>query len=234
MRAAPLLLAIATGCGSSSGGGASSAPHADVQAYAWKPQHGSAMSIARRTTDNLAHDPSGPRPDWVLYDPKGDQVVFVGAEPGYRRALAIAASYDVAVPDRYAGSAAPDPGWQAYVPDPPPVPGVHQVDDTDFTIERSMIDTLLADPMQMARAVRVVPSIKNGAPDGFKLYAIRPSSPVAALGFQNGDTIHSINGLDLSSADKALEAYTHLRTANSLDVAITRRGHDLVLHYSIK
>ena len=47
--------------------------------------------------------------------------------------------------------------------------------------------------------------MKNGKPDGLKLYAIRPSSVFARLNFANGDTVHAINGHELTSADKALE-----------------------------
>ena len=236
MRAFPILVvAIAAGCGSSSTAG-DVAPGKDVKTYAWKPQHGGALAITRRTTENLEHDPTGPRPDWVLYDPKNDQVVFVGAEVGYRRALAIAQSYDTAPPVAVTPPAIPNVTLDPFTAPPPApaLPGIKQVDDTDFTIERSMLDTFLSDPMQLAKAVRIVPSIKNGQPDGFKLYAIRPTSPIAALGFRNGDTIHMINGLDLTTADHALDAYTRLKTASSFDVAITRRGRDLVLHYSIK
>ena len=69
-----------------------------------------------------------------------------------------------------------------------------------------------------------MPSIKNGQPDGMKLYAIRPSSVFARLNFNNGDTVHAINGHDLASADKVLEVYTKLKGANELTFDITRRG----------
>ncbi|HTJ45508.1 MAG TPA: type II secretion system protein GspC [Kofleriaceae bacterium] len=239
MRALIYIATIAAAaCGGS--GNAAEPSRADVKTFAWKPQHAGALAIVRRTTENLEHDPTGPRPDWVLYDPKHDQVVFVGAEVGYRRALSIAQSYDVEPPKRPDPPAIPDVTMNPFsspsaAPAPAPaLPGIKQVDDTDFTIERSMLDTLLSDPAQMSRAVRIIPSIKNGQPDGLKLYAIRPTSPIAALGFMNGDTIHSINGLDLNSADKALDAYSRLKTQSSFDVAITRRGRALVLHYSIK
>ena len=74
---------------------------------------------------------------------------------------------------------------------------------------------------RVAKGARVVPAVKNGKPDGFKLYAIRPSSVYAKLGLQNGDTLQSINGFELTSADKALEVYTKLREATSL----AGRGH---------
>jgi hypothetical protein len=221
MMRAICIAILAAACGSSS-----AAPDPAPSVHAWKPQHGSAMVLARRTMENLLHDPSGPRPDWVLYDPSGDQVVFVGVEPGYRRALAIAQSYDLAPP--------PAPPPAPPDPDPTPIAGITQVDDTDFVVERAAVDKILADPMTVAKGARIVPSIKSGVPDGLKLYAIRPSSAYAQLGLQNGDTIHAVNGHDISSADKALEAYQQLRDARSVDLSITRRGKDFVLHYSIK
>ncbi len=243
MRNALLLLALAAGCGRSSSS-SSSASADGARAFTYKPAHGSTISIVHRTADNLAHDPSGPRPDWVLYDPKGDQIVFVGSEAGYQRALKIAQAYDVAPdgqglnPLLHADALVPDP----YAPPPyPPDPftaavdaAVHVVDDQHYVIDRSLIDQVLANPMAVAKGARVVPSMKNGVANGFKLYAIRPSSVFAKIGLANGDTIHAVNGLDMSSADQALEIYTRLRTANSLDVDVTRRGTELTLHYSIK
>jgi general secretion pathway protein C len=79
-----------------------------------------------------------------------------------------------------------------------------------------------------------VPAVKDGKPDGFKLYAIRPSSVYSKLGLQNGDTLQSINGFDLTSADKALEVYTKLREATSLQVTVTRRGKQEQIQYSIR
>jgi general secretion pathway protein C len=68
---------------------------------------------------------------------------------------------------------------------------------------------------------------------GFKLYAIRPNSPLARLGFQNGDTLVSINGFALTSADKALEIYTKLREATSLEFEVQRAGKTLRLDLSV-
>ena len=51
---------------------------------------------------------------------------------------------------------------------------------------------------------------------------------------QNGDTIKAINGLDMSSPDKALEIYTKLRYASHLSVSVERRGENTTLDYSIR
>jgi general secretion pathway protein C len=112
--------------------------------------------------------------------------------------------------------------------------GIKKIDDNNYEIDKSLVDKVLANPMGVAKGARVVPAVKNGQPDGFKLYAIRPSSVYAKLGLANGDTLQSINGFDLTSADKALEVYTKLREATSLEVQVTRRGKPVTLKYSIR
>ncbi len=112
--------------------------------------------------------------------------------------------------------------------------GVNKVSDNEYEIDKDVVDKILENPMAVARGARIVPSIKNGKANGFKLYAIRPSSVYAKIGLMNGDTIHSINGFELTSPDKALEVYTKLRSASSLSVNATRRGKPISLSYSIK
>lgn len=112
--------------------------------------------------------------------------------------------------------------------------GIKKIDDNNYEIDKSLVEKVLLNPMAVAKGARVVPSMKNGKPDGFKLYAIRPSSAFAKLGLTNGDTLQSINGFELTSADKALEVYTKLREATSLEIEVTRRGKPVTLKYSIK
>ena len=56
--------------------------------------------------------------------------------------------------------------------------GIKKIDDNNYEIDKSLVDKVLANPMAVAKGARVVPAVKNGKPDGFKLYAIRPSSVV--------------------------------------------------------
>lgn len=112
--------------------------------------------------------------------------------------------------------------------------GIKKIDDSTYEIDRSLVDKVLANPMGIGKGARIVPAVKNGKPDGFKLYAIRPNSVYAKLGLQNGDTLQSINNFELTSVDKALEVYTKLREASSLEVDITRRGKQEKLKYSIR
>ena len=102
------------------------------------------------------------------------------------------------------------------------------------TIERQLVEKLLANTTMLATAARFVPSIKDGKPNGFKLYAIRPQSIFGRIGLQNGDTIKAINGSDMTTPDAALALYTKLRNASHLSVQVERRGETVALDYSIR
>jgi len=79
----------------------------------------------------------------------------------------------------------------------------------------------------------VVPHEENGHVVGVKVYGIRKSSLFGKLGLQNGDLLRTINGFDMGSPDSALEAYTKLRSASNLSVALVRRGNPVTMEYNI-
>ncbi len=107
--------------------------------------------------------------------------------------------------------------------------GITSTGNGEYSITRALAEEFLDHP-----GARIVPSIKNGAPNGFKLYAIRPGSFYARIGFMNGDTILTVNGYTLDSVDKALEVFTKVREASRLELEITRRGKPIVLVINIQ
>ena len=81
---------------------------------------------------------------------------------------------------------------------------------------------------------RVVPAFVAGKPEGFKLFAIREGTGFARIGLCNGDVVHSVDGLDLKSPERALEVYSHVKEASHLEIALTRRGAPLTLTLDFK
>lgn len=126
------------------------------------------------------------------------------------------------------GSARPQPTQD---PDPDMIDSITKVDDTQVEAPRKTVDALFAFNL---RGARVVPSIKNGVPNGIKLYAIRPNSLYSAAGLSNGDTITAINGQETPSIDKVIEAYGKVKTAPRLTLDIIRRGKDMTLTIVVK
>jgi len=112
--------------------------------------------------------------------------------------------------------------------------GIEKISDSEFNIQRGLLDKVLANQSELMRAARVVPHEQGGKVVGVKLYGIRRNSLLGGIGMQNGDLLSTINGFDMASPDSALEAYTKLRSANDLTVTIQRRGRDVNMQYHIR
>lgn len=94
-------------------------------------------------------------------------------------------------------------------------------------VERPFVEQLMANPAQLAKQARIVPSQKDGETQGFKFYGIRRNSLPNLLGIKNGDMITEINGEPLNSVDKAMGLYTKLRRASNLTVTLQRKGQTI-------
>jgi general secretion pathway protein C len=139
--------------------------------------------------------------------------------------------------------ATPPPGAppRAGAPPAPPDPlsaemdkGIKKTGEHSYEVQRSTVDALLGNMGALAKGARIVPETRDGKAAGFRLFSIRPEGPFAKIGLQNGDVISAINGLDMSSPDKALEVYTKLKTANHLSVGVERNGQKITKDYNIR
>jgi general secretion pathway protein C len=128
----------------------------------------------------------------------------------------------------------PRPTGQRGAADQAIASGIEVNGENERTVSRSIVDEALANPTKFARSVRVRPYMKDGKTEGFRLRRIEKGSPLELLGAQRGDIIHSVNGVELNSVDKALSAYQGLRNEDRLTFQITRRGKPTELVINIK
>ena len=112
--------------------------------------------------------------------------------------------------------------------------GIAKVSETEYTIEQEEINDVMGNLSKVATQARIVPSFKNGKPNGFKLFSIKPGSLYTKIGLRNGDVVQRINGYDMDSPDKALEVYQKLQDSKSITVEIQRRGKPMTMSYSIQ
>ena len=143
-----------------------------------------------------------------------------------------------------AAPAAPIPAASA-APEPPKTTGapalpsdiaskIQKISDTEYNIDRSVVDKILENQAELMRSARIVPEQKDGKVVGVRLFGIRPDTLLGTLGLQNGDRLETINGFNMASPEKALEAYARLRTASALNVKVNRRGTPVSVDYHIK
>jgi S1-C subfamily serine protease len=111
---------------------------------------------------------------------------------------------------------------------------IERVSDTSYKVPQALVDAIVTNPMAFTKGARVVPAMKDGKPDGIKLYAIRPNSLYAKLGLTNGDTLQKVNGMSLASVENGLEIYGKLRTSKQFTVEVLRRGKPVTLVWTVK
>jgi general secretion pathway protein C len=130
--------------------------------------------------------------------------------------------------------AAPAPAGGPTAVPPDIASKIQKVSETEFNVDRSVVDKILENQAELMRSARIVPEQKDGKVVGIRLFGIRPETLLGTLGFQNGDRLETINGFNMSSPEKALEAYARLRTAPNLTVKVNRRGNPMTIDFRIK
>jgi len=112
--------------------------------------------------------------------------------------------------------------------------GLKKTGENSYEMQRSTLDSVLGNMSLLSRAARIVPEIRDGKSGGFRLYAVRPEGPFALIGMQNGDVLYGINGLEMTSPEKALEVYSKLKSARHLSVSLERNGQKITKEYTIR
>jgi general secretion pathway protein C len=100
-------------------------------------------------------------------------------------------------------------------------------------VDRPLIDAALDQQLSHTARSRFTPPRAEGELLGADIDHVSPGTPLARLGFEDGDVIWSINGFYASTPDELLEAYARLRTAKDLDVWLTRKGTMRLQRYHV-
>ncbi len=103
----------------------------------------------------------------------------------------------------------------------------------DRTIQRSLVQDWLANPMQHAMSARVMPHYEGGQSSGFRLVWVKEGSLYSKLGLKSGDVLQQINGKKLS-VGSALGLMSQLPFAKNLSVNLIRQGVRQSINFNIK
>jgi len=112
---------------------------------------------------------------------------------------------------------------------------ITKVSDTEFNVERAVVDHILENQADFMKSARIVPEKgADGKTVGIRLFGVRPETLLGTLGLKNGDRLETINGFNMGSPEEALNAYARLRTSNKLSIKVTRRGQPMSIDFNIK
>ncbi len=176
-------------------------------------------------------------------DVNGKKIEFVG----WDRVWLSNGGRSLCQAEMFRGEAAPPAKVETPVDTPPPTPrkgappldpsiakGIQKISATEFNIDRSVVDRILENQADLMRQARIVPEQENGKVVGIRMFGVRSDTLLGVLGMENGDRLQTINGFDMASPEKALEAYARLRQADHLTIQMNRRGQNMNIDYNIK
>jgi type II secretion system protein C len=112
--------------------------------------------------------------------------------------------------------------------------GIKHLGEHRYELQRSAVEAALGNVNVLARSARIVPEVREGKAAGFRLHAVVPGGPFDLIGLQNGDIVSSINGIELTSPEKAFEAYGRLRSASHLSLGLERGGRRVGKEYTLR
>jgi general secretion pathway protein C len=111
--------------------------------------------------------------------------------------------------------------------------GIRDLGGNRWEISQAEIDKARSNLGSLLKQARMEPYVVNGQTEGFVVRMIRPRSLLASLGMRVGDVVSSVNGVELNSAEKALQIFQQLREAKRLTVDLTRGQQKMSFEYEV-
>lgn len=107
--------------------------------------------------------------------------------------------------------------------------------DGSITADRRWVDkALTGDFAKTLQDAKASPNLVNGEVKGFVLTRIRPDSVYEKMGFQDGDVVEQINGIDLNDAARAIQTLNSLKNENAIELNVKRNGVTVPLKIQVK
>ena len=111
---------------------------------------------------------------------------------------------------------------------------VERLADNRFSIDEAGVAQLTGNINQYMTQIRLIPFFEGNKSAGYRIAAIRPGTTFEQLGFQGGDVLQQVNGLDLSSPEKLYTIFQNLKDEKKVSVNILRQGQKNTLTYEIR
>ena len=113
--------------------------------------------------------------------------------------------------------------------------GFTRARDGNIVADRRWVDkALTTDFTKTLQDAKASPHVVNGDVKGFVLTRIRPDSVYEKMGFQDGDVVEQINGIDLNDAGRAIQTLNSLKNENAIELMVKRNGVAVPLKIQVK
>jgi hypothetical protein len=119
----------------------------------------------------------------------------------------------------------------------PPTPyadSIKKIDDNTYEVRRELVRELVTG-VQKPGKIRMTPIVnKDGEVGGVRLYGVTAGTLPAMLGLKSADTIDSINGEPIKSAQQLLDLYAKLGQLSTVELGGKRGGKPLAIELRLR
>jgi len=111
---------------------------------------------------------------------------------------------------------------------------VERLAENRYSIDEAGVAQLSGNFNQFMSQIRMIPYFEGNKSAGYRIAAIRPGTTFERLGFQGGDVLQQVNGVDLSTPEKLYTVFQNLKDEKKVSVNILRQGQKSTLTYEIR
>lgn len=130
-------------------------------------------------------------------------------------------------PTSPAGEQPPQPGQ-------PAAGGAVQTGAGSYVVDQKVLNAALDNLGQAMTDARMLPSVKDGKVEGFRVSEVKPAGIFATIGIRNGDVLQRINDLAVDSPERAIQSLASLKGQNRIKLDLIRDGQPTTFTYDIR
>jgi len=98
-----------------------------------------------------------------------------------------------------------------------------------YLVSEALVAETLSDPQTLHASARVVPYLREGTHQGYRLSAIRRGSLLYRLGLRNGDVIQQVSDTPLRATSDAFAVYSSAQGTDTVTARILRKGQPTMM-----
>ena len=111
---------------------------------------------------------------------------------------------------------------------------VAQTGAGSFIIDQKALNATLDNIGQAMTDARLLPSMKEGKVEGFRISEVKPAGVFGMVGIRNGDVLLRINDFAIDSPEKAIQSMAALKGQTRLKLDLVRDGQPATFNYDIR
>ena len=129
-----------------------------------------------------------------------------------------------------AASSSPPPAGGA----PAANPLAAQTSAGNYVIDQRALNASLDNIGQAMTDARLLPSMKDGKVEGFRVSEVKPQGIFGTIGIKNGDVLLRMNDFPIDSPEKAMQSFASLKGQSRIRLDLIRDGQPTTFNYDIR